>query len=394
MSGLSLSDIAKALNVAPSTISRAMTRPDKVAPQTRKKILDYINQVGFKPNLTARNLRKKCTYTIGIVVNDLGDRVIARAANVIQNEVAKRGFFPIVLSTEDSSTKERELISQLFSLNVSGLVVIPSSATHNILQEYPQLPVVELDRSTSTQSRDEFRMDDLAAMQLATNYLYEQGCRNIVVALGNVDLVSSFQNRWLALDKCHSECRYFPFSLSAVKADELVEEALDLTLALLMTQPHYQKHRLGLEQEQRIKERFFEFESVLLDLERLMSVNLCNTAANEQPEDSSHDYWQPVGLEHFANGQIPIDAILATNNSLATGVLQACYTLGFKPQQDIKIFSFDNPEWLKVLPFKIPSLTHPLDQAAYLAINRLLDLVEHKHKGEVEVTLIRPELVV
>ena len=78
----SLIDIARKLNVAPSTVSRAISAPDKVAAKTRQKILNYIKETGYHPNISARNLRKQQSKTIGIVVNDLCDSLIAQAANI------------------------------------------------------------------------------------------------------------------------------------------------------------------------------------------------------------------------------------------------------------------------------------------------------------------------
>lgn len=390
----SLNDIAKALNLASSTVSRAMTCPELVAPETRQKVLDYIEKVGFRPNLTARNLRKQCTYTIGIVVNDLCDTVIAKAANVMQDEAARRGFFPIVLSSGDSRTKERELLERLFSSNVSGLVVIPSSATSELLSSFPHVPVVELDRSTGDKKFDEYRMDDTAAMQIATDHLCEKlSCTNVAVLLGNVRRVSSFGNRLAALGQCTRDMTYFPYAVSAVKADELTAQACALTQALLMTQPHLQHKAISMIQE--------PIASMLIDLGSVQHQSDLASASTDSAPDSvptsvtsTAAPWQYLNLKQLCSSKLKVDAILATNNSIASGVLRACYSLGVEPQKDIQIFTFDNPDWLQVLPFKLPTLTHPLEKAAFMAINRVIDRIEHKYQGPVEEQLICPELVV
>lgn len=397
----SLNDIAKALNLASSTVSRAMTCPELVAPETRQKVLDYIEKVGFRPNLTARNLRKQCTYTIGIVVNDLCDTVIAKAANVMQDEAAKRGFFPIVLSSGDSRTKERELLERLFCSNVSGLVVIPSSATSELLSAFPHVPVVELDRSTGDKKFDEYRMDDTAAMQLATDYLREKlGCTNVAVLLGNVRRVSSFGNRLAALGQCTRDLTYFPYAVSAVKADELTAQACALTQTLLMTQPHLQ-HKAISKMQEPIDSMLIELGSVQYQSDSASALtDLAPAETDSAPESAPTSVtsiaapWQYLNLEQLRSSKLNVDAILATNNSIASGVLRACYSLGVEPQKDIQIFTFDNPDWLQVLPFKLPTLTHPLEKAAFMAINRVIDRIEHKYQGPVEEQLICPELVV
>lgn len=456
----SLNDIAKALNLDSSTVSRAMTRPHKVAPETRKKILDYIEQVGFRPNLTARNLRKKCTYTIGIVVNDLCDTVIAKATSIMQDEAAKRGFFPIVLSTEDSRSKERNILEQLFNSNVSGLVIIPSSATADLLSNLPKIPIVELDRSTGSKQFDEYRMDDVAAMQLATDYLQKQGCNNVAVLLGNVLRVSSFANRLAALNQCSSALNYLPYAVTAIKTDELTAQAYALTKSLLFTQHQWlsldfkaqaialtksatsathevdaatpaskntvklakprkatkgakaPKNRVNKSAQLTQKSNTYvdsqDLAAQLLDLNSFdFAGNNLNfqTSVREGAEPLSVQValqsrlrFVPnihlMSLEQVKSSEVKLDAILATNNLLASGVLRACYALGVEPQRDLQIFTFDNPDWLQVLPFKLPTITHPLEQAAYLAINRVLDRVEQKYGGDVEERLICPKLLV
>ena len=64
----SLAAIARKLNVAPSTISRALSNPELVAPKTREKILNYVQEIGYQPNLAARSLRRQRTNIVGIVV--------------------------------------------------------------------------------------------------------------------------------------------------------------------------------------------------------------------------------------------------------------------------------------------------------------------------------------
>lgn len=396
MSAKSISDIAKALNLSTSTVSRAMTRPELISEKTRNKILAYIKQEGYQVNLSARYLRKRCNYTVGIVVNDLCDTVIANAASVMQEEATKRGFFPIVLSTEDSRTKERELFEQLFKSNISGLVVIPSMVTLEILAGYPEIPVIELDRSTNSQQHDEFRVDDCAAMRLATGYLQQQGCKRVAVLLGNVQSVASFKARWMALADCSSKLSCFPCSLSAVKAEELTMQAHQVAQVILMRQQLLKggntQDNLGVNpmQDESYQKLLEQAAPWVIELEDQGRFGLPELRDKSEAYKKAHN----LALSKLLQSSEPFDAILAANNSIAAGVLQACYAVGIEPQKDIKLFSLDNPSWLKVLPFKIPTLTHPLERAAFKAIHRLLDRVENKYDAPAETCLLCPELVV
>jgi len=68
---MTLFDLAQELNVSISTISRALSRPEMVAPVTREKVLAAVKQFGFQPNEIARSLRTRQTKTIGIIVPDI-----------------------------------------------------------------------------------------------------------------------------------------------------------------------------------------------------------------------------------------------------------------------------------------------------------------------------------
>lgn len=356
----SLIDIARKLNVAPSTVSRAISAPDKVAAKTRQKILNYIKETGYHPNISARNLRKQQSKTIGIVVNDLCDSLIAQAANIMQDIAFKRGYFPVLLSTDESRTKERESIERLLVLNVCGVVIIPSSTTASLLDHFNHIPVVELDRSTSTCKNDEFRMDDTAAMQMATSYLKEQGCKHLSVIFGNIDRISSFKSRHLALLNCTQELEYNSYFIKGVNAQDLIDGARKLTNTIIESNKNFSVEEPGS------------------DLNKEVAQLLLESSDN------------PAKI----TGQNPIDGFIAANHSIAAGIVQGFYDQGLEVNKDLKVFTFDNPDWISILPYKMPSLTHPLVKAADLAINRLIDRIEHKYSDNVEARLLRPQLCV
>lgn len=88
----------------------------------------------------------------------------------------------------------------------------------------------------------------------------------------------------------------------------------------------------------------------------------------------------------------PLDGIICTNHSLATGVVQGFFDCKQPLNQDIKLLTLDHPDWLQVLPQKIAALTNPLEQAAQLAMERLLDRLEGRYTSNVEARLLRPVL--
>lgn len=214
-----LADIAKKLNVATSTVSRAISAPDKVSKEMREKVMAAIEETGYKVNLQARQLRSGRSSMIATVISDLSDPLMARTASKIQEYALQKGYFPIVLSSGESSVKEAEIISKLKAYSISGLIVVPSgNTTENLRLLDKSVPVIELDRSTYTFTHDEFRMDDRAAMQMAAQYLVEQGHKDIIVLLGDSTVISSFRERLNALSFCPDKAHYRPKELDDVTA--------------------------------------------------------------------------------------------------------------------------------------------------------------------------------
>ena len=278
----------------------------------------------------------------------------------LQDIAFKRGYFPVLLSTDESRTKERESIERLLVLNVCGVVIIPSSTTASLLDHFNHIPVVELDRSTSTCKNDEFRMDDTAAMQMATSYLKEQGCKHLSVIFGNIDRISSFKSRHLALLNCSQELEYNSYFIKGVNAQDLIDGARKLTNTIIESNKNFSVEEIGS------------------DLNKEVAQLLLESSDN------------PAKI----TGQNPIDGFIAANHSIAAGIVQGFYDQGLEVNKDLKVFTFDNPDWISILPYKMPSLTHPLVKAADLAINRLIDRIEHKYSDNVEARLLRPQLCV
>lgn len=394
----SITDIARALKVAPSTVSRALSAPEKVSPKTRQKILEYTRKVGYHPNISARNLRKQQSRTIGIVVNDLCDILIAQAANIMQDTAYKRGYFPVLLSTDESPVKERESFERLLVLNACGVVIIPSSATASLLPAINNIPVVELDRSTSTNINDEFRMDDTAAMQMATSYLRDQGCRHLAVVFGNIDRISSFKSRHLALTQCaYDDIEYSSFFIKDVNADGLINDARRLTSSLINTCTGVISSKDSSSAAQ--SNRKGTSASAAADAAapaaggRKGSGKSRKSKTTASLADDCSDILLPTSATpESCRASQPIDGFIAANHSIAAGILQACYDQGIEINKDLRIFTFDNPAWLSILPYQVASITHPLVKAAELAINRLIDRVEGKYTETAEARLLRPAL--
>lgn len=100
-------DIAKKTGLSPSTVSRALSKPEKVAAGTRQRVLAAIDEAGYETNIFARNLRQGGSRTIGLVVSDILNPFHAMIVKSIQDEVYREGFTLMVGSSDEDPRREK-----------------------------------------------------------------------------------------------------------------------------------------------------------------------------------------------------------------------------------------------------------------------------------------------
>lgn len=229
-----LLNIAKQLGISVSTVSRAISDPDKISEATRKRVLEALKANNYVSNKNASSLRSGKSNFIGIIISDLSDPLMGLSAMTMQEYAIKKGYFPIIMSSDESSSKEAEILQKLCSFNIAGIVICPTSNGGENIEEYASnIPIVELDRSTYSFVHDEFRMDDRAAVRMSTDYLIKKGHKKIAVVLGDSTLVFSFKERHDALRYCSNKAEYATYEIANVSQQglrigtfELMEEIL------------------------------------------------------------------------------------------------------------------------------------------------------------------------
>src|SRR5271165_3168737 len=89
---MTLFDLARELDISPSTVSRALSRPEMVATATRERVLSAVRKFGFQPNGIARSLRTQETRTIGIIVPDITNWFFGVIVKAVGDVAKPRGY--------------------------------------------------------------------------------------------------------------------------------------------------------------------------------------------------------------------------------------------------------------------------------------------------------------
>ena len=187
---ITIYDIAKALNISPSTVSRGLKNHPHIRKETKKNIIAKAKEMGYQQNKFASNLRQKHTNTIGVVVPKLDSYFMATVISGIEKITAQYGYGLIISQSQESWKKEISCISTLFNSRVDGLLISLAFNTKN-LEHFnvllnKDIPVVFFDRVTDCDGCISIVIDNYKAGYEATSHLIEQGCKRIVHIGGNL----------------------------------------------------------------------------------------------------------------------------------------------------------------------------------------------------------------
>jgi len=177
-------DIAKKLNLSPATVSRGLQDHPAISKKTKKKIFDMVDELGYRTNHFARNLRKQHTKTIGVLVHELNSNFITSVLAGIEKVTAEEGYDIIIAHSSESYTKEAANAKNLFDKRVDGLIASLSFDTTDLEHFKPFIdkgvPVMFFDRVEQDGNNTVVIIDNAKCGYVATQHLIEQGCKRIV----------------------------------------------------------------------------------------------------------------------------------------------------------------------------------------------------------------------
>ncbi|MBS4173845.1 catabolite control protein A [Bacillus sp. FJAT-49736] len=138
---ITIYDVAREANVSMATVSRVVNGNPNVKPATRKKVLEVIERLGYRPNAVARGLASKKTTTVGVIIPDISNIFFAELARGIE-DIATMYKYNIILSNSDQNKeKELHLLNTMLGKQVDGIVFMGGNITEEHVQEFKRSPV-------------------------------------------------------------------------------------------------------------------------------------------------------------------------------------------------------------------------------------------------------------
>ncbi|HUC82707.1 MAG TPA: LacI family DNA-binding transcriptional regulator [Flavisolibacter sp.] len=233
-------DIAKKLKVSPATVSRGLQDHPSISKKTKKKIFDMVEQMGYRTNHFARNLRQQETKTIGVMVHELNSNFITSVLAGIEKVTTEAGYDIIIAHSSESSKKEAANAKNLFNKRVDGLIASLSFDTTSLDHFKPffekGVPVLFFDRVEQDGNNTVVVIDNTKCGYIATSHLIEQGCKRIA------HVTSSLQRNVYSLRyKGYLDALFdhkMPFEESLLIVSDLTERAgMDAALQLMKLNP-------------------------------------------------------------------------------------------------------------------------------------------------------------
>lgn len=315
--GVTIKDVAQRAGVSIATVSRVINDSKPVSPELKKKILDIIEETGYKPNALARGLIKKNTSIIGIIIPDIANLNLAEVIKGIEGEADKNNFDIIVSNSHALVEKELEIFDVFREKQLDGILFsgVYFSEKHQKFFERYRIPIVVIGQHFPGVDLPSVTINNFQAAYEATSYLIQLGHKEIGMITGPLE------------DMAAGRDRYRGFSAA------LEENGL-----------------------QKRDEYFAETSFTIRG----------GYAAME---------------EIFKKTSDPPTAIFAGADSIAIGAMNCCFDAGLEVPQDISIIGFDDNILASAVrpPLTTISINH--EEIGVVATGLLLDKIKGNEKG-------------
>jgi LacI family transcriptional regulator len=331
---VTIKDIAKALGVSTSTVSRALRDSYEISQETKQLVLECAERLNYRPNPIALSLKEKKSRSIGVIVTEIANNFFSQIINGIESIAYDRGYNVIISQSFESYEREVREAQFLASRSVDGLLVSLSTETHDFahLKSLNErgLPIVFFDRITNELNTHKVIVDNFRGAFDATEHLIQMGAKRIAV-IASSEFLSITQDR-----------------VGGYK-EALAKYGMAETPSLI----HY----------------CFYSGMVFSEIEEI--VNKLFTMRHKP------------------------DAILTTGDKLTTGVLKTLKRRGMKVPDDVALAGFSNTDIPELIDPPLTVVRQPAREMGEAAIDLLLQLIDSKRPvTEFERRMLTPELQV
>lgn len=179
-------DVAREANVSMATVSRVVNGNQNVKPSTRKKVLEVIERLEYRPNAVARGLASKKTTTVGVIIPDISNNIYAEAARGIEDIATMYRYNIILANSDQNEEKELTLLDTMLGKQVDGIVMMSDVVTPKLHQSigHSPVPIVLAGSVDETNEFASVNIDYFQASYEAVQMLISNGHKQIAFVSG------------------------------------------------------------------------------------------------------------------------------------------------------------------------------------------------------------------
>jgi len=315
-----LKDVAEKAGVAPSTVSRVINDSSRISEETKIKVRKIMDEIGYHPNINARNLVKQRSHNLGLVIPYSTEEAFAdpfyseilRGIGVLAHS---KGFNLLLLTSNGEEEEKKTVLNAVRGKQIDGVLLLRAKKKDELIDELTKInfPFVIVGRPEVKDKYYWVNNDNITASERVVDYLIENGHRNIAMIVGdenyimNKDRLQGYKNS-------------------------------------------FKKNNLKINENLVVQSKKIDYQSVYM---------LCQQMVKDHPE---------------------ITAFYGMSDTMAYTIMQAMNDMQLKIPEDISIVGFNNNPMSKIVS---PPLT-TVDINIYLLGNKATELLIGVINGQIK----------
>lgn len=229
-------DVAEIAGVSPSTVSRVLNGSSRVAPETASRVMESVEQLGYRRNRFASALRGAATHSIGVLVPHLEKDFYGRIVTAIERTVRAAGFHMVCTLGHDDHAMERQALETFKERQVDGLVLVTENLTDAEILSHDASPVVVINRLIPGMQESCVRLDNASGAYRATKHLLDLGHTRVAHIMGP-RVRGGVRDRFSGYVRALAEAGVVAPEGLTVEADFSIEAGREATWQLLASEP-------------------------------------------------------------------------------------------------------------------------------------------------------------
>lgn len=182
-----IKDVAQLANTSIATVSRVLNNQEGFSEETRKRVMDACDKLGYESNAIARSLKKMKTRTIGVVFPNISSMLMNEFLNGIEEIAHEKNYSVIVSYSYSDSERMLKSLKTFQEKRVDGIIFASEDLKdkyYNYIKKM-KIPLVLLSTSSEEYDVPSVKVDDFKASYAAVEYLIQQGHSEIGLLAGN-----------------------------------------------------------------------------------------------------------------------------------------------------------------------------------------------------------------